>query len=191
MVLKSHWGKIVVSYRKLKNSCNTNPLLKVNLWYPRVHSTLKSGQHDFLKSNFQPYKGSRRVLKPHLLPCFVNFELITEPFVSQTPVSASHLALINLSLKNLMKNAETHFACGNALKHKLLRSWGGTGSPGQAGEACHCSSEPTHCWAWLQVLGNTEKTTGLPHSPLSLRVLCLWDKSTIASAPQDFKLSMP
>lgn len=122
VVLKSHWGKIVVSYRKLKNSCNTNPLLKVNLWYPRVHSTLKSGQHDFLKSNFQPYKGSRRVLKPHLLPCFVNFELITEPFVSQTPVSASHLALINLSLKNLMKNAETHFACGNALKHKLLRS---------------------------------------------------------------------
>ena len=91
----------------------------------------------------------------------------------------------------ILSEFKRHFACGNALKHKLLRSWGGTGSPGRAGEAYHYSSEPTHCWAWLQVLGNTEKTTGLPHCPLSLRVLCLWDKSTIASAPQDFKLSMP
>lgn len=47
VILKSHWEKIVVSYRKLKNSCNTNPLLKVNLWYPSIHPTLKSGQNDF------------------------------------------------------------------------------------------------------------------------------------------------
>lgn len=46
-ILKSPWEKIVGSYRKLKNSCNTNPLLKVNLWSPSLSCTLKSGQHDF------------------------------------------------------------------------------------------------------------------------------------------------
>lgn len=47
VTLESRWEKIVVSYRKLKNSCNTNPLLKVNLWYPSIPPTLKSGQAEF------------------------------------------------------------------------------------------------------------------------------------------------
>lgn len=86
----------------------------------------------FLKSNFQLYKGSRRVLKPYLLLCFVNFELITKPCLLYL-VSGSYLALINLSLENLMKNGKTHFACGNVIKHQLLGTRGGISFRGWAG----------------------------------------------------------
>lgn len=70
--------EFVVTYRKLKNSCNTNPLLKVSLWYPTIQLCSEAEPEWFLKSNFKSYKGSHCILKPHLLLCFVNFKLISK-----------------------------------------------------------------------------------------------------------------
>lgn len=44
---------------------------------PLLHSEVRPAR--FLKSNFQPREGSLGGLKPYLLLCFVNLELITQP----------------------------------------------------------------------------------------------------------------
>lgn len=71
-----------------ENCCELQEIKKFLQYQPTSQSQSVVSQHPphsevrpewFLKSNFQPYKGSHRVLKPHWLLCFVNFELITKP----------------------------------------------------------------------------------------------------------------
>lgn len=119
----------LLCYRKLKNSCNTNLLVKVTLRYPRIPSALKSSQNQFWRVISSPIKGHNNVLKPHLLLCFVSFNLITKSFFrlwSFFPFSLdvyvwsdSHWSHFTSKDKR-REISSVYCACGY-----MIRQWGG------------------------------------------------------------------